>query len=80
MRRRSLWQGLFYRMEYVGEAEKDGKVVKKYRKVARFPKVNKSDILTYAIIIILTIFAAVFLASVAGSTKLKSYNTNLHAR
>ncbi len=68
MENRSLYDRIFYKMEFLGEVEKDGHRYKKYKKVERFPTLKPPLIATYllifAAIIALAIFVSFFMANI----------------
>ena len=69
--KRSLYDKIFFKMEYVGDAEKDGHLFKKYKKVARFPSMRPSTV---------GIYILVFAAVIAIAILLSLFSTGLKPR
>jgi hypothetical protein len=72
MEKRSLYDTIFYKMECLGEVEKDGHRYKKYKKVLRFPALKPGLALTYALIVGGILASAVLVSLFMANVKPRS--------
>ncbi len=71
MGRRTLREKILYKMVYLGEVEKNGQIVKKYKKVSRFPRAQRKDILAYVFVFSAILIIAVFVNMLVSGMKPK---------